>query len=110
MARCASANDRAVPLDALPGKQMSIDSDLNGGLIDEAEARGAAKRSPPKPSSAARWMGFAIHTARRHRQHPDHLINIVAGFLIGSATGWSPARGDLHRAHHRRRLVTVIPL
>ena len=26
-------------LDALPGKQMSIDSDLNAGLIDEAEAR-----------------------------------------------------------------------
>src|SRR6202011_5019470 len=26
-------------LDALPGKQMSIDSDLNSGLIDEAEAR-----------------------------------------------------------------------
>src|ERR1700719_947180 len=26
-------------LDALPGKQMSIDADLNGGLIDEAEAR-----------------------------------------------------------------------
>ncbi|HSM76901.1 MAG TPA: FHIPEP family type III secretion protein, partial [Bryobacteraceae bacterium] len=26
-------------LDAMPGKQMSIDSDLNAGLIDEAEAR-----------------------------------------------------------------------
>ena len=26
-------------LDALPGKQMSIDADLNAGLIDEAEAR-----------------------------------------------------------------------
>src|SRR5580704_698215 len=26
-------------LDALPGKQMSIDSDLNSGLIDETEAR-----------------------------------------------------------------------
>ena len=26
-------------LDALPGKQMSIDSDLNAGLIDETEAR-----------------------------------------------------------------------
>src|SRR5580658_5358420 len=26
-------------LDALPGKQMSIDSDLNSGLIDENEAR-----------------------------------------------------------------------
>src|SRR3970040_379539 len=26
-------------LDAMPGKQMSIDSDLNAGLIDETEAR-----------------------------------------------------------------------
>src|ERR1700722_8803474 len=26
-------------LDALPGKQMSIDSDLNGGLIDDVEAK-----------------------------------------------------------------------
>jgi len=26
-------------LDAMPGKQMSIDADLNGGLIDETEAR-----------------------------------------------------------------------
>ena len=26
-------------LDALPGKQMAIDADLNAGLIDEAQAR-----------------------------------------------------------------------
>src|SRR6185369_3815685 len=31
-------------LDALPGKQMSIDSDLNAGLIDEAEARSRRRR------------------------------------------------------------------
>ena len=31
-------------LDALPGKQMSIDSDLNAGLIDEAEARDRRKK------------------------------------------------------------------
>src|SRR5271156_6775017 len=31
-------------LDALPGKQMSIDSDLNSGLIDEAEARTRRKK------------------------------------------------------------------
>ena len=47
-------------LDALPGKQMSIDSDLNAGLIDEAEARAAAQGNwPPKRSSTAPW------TARR---------------------------------------------
>src|ERR1700747_1128529 len=31
-------------LDALPGKQMSIDADLNGGLIDEHEARRRRKQ------------------------------------------------------------------
>ena len=30
-------------LDALPGKQMAIDADLNSGLIDEAEARNRRK-------------------------------------------------------------------
>ena len=31
-------------LDAMPGKQMSIDADLNAGLIDEAEARARRQR------------------------------------------------------------------
>src|SRR5262249_60449778 len=31
-------------LDALPGKQMSIDSDLRGGDIDQAEARRQRRR------------------------------------------------------------------
>jgi flagellar biosynthesis protein FlhA len=46
-------------LDALPGKQMAIDADMNAGLIDESEARGAARRLPARPSSTGRW------TARR---------------------------------------------
>ena len=32
-------------LDAMPGKQMSIDADLNSGLIDEATAKKKKKRS-----------------------------------------------------------------
>jgi hypothetical protein len=31
-------------LDAMPGKQMSIDADLNAGLIDDREARKALKK------------------------------------------------------------------
>ena len=46
-------------LDALPGKQMSIDADLNGGLIDETEARRRRKELAAKPSSTEPW------TARR---------------------------------------------
>ena len=47
-------------LDALPGKQMSIDSDLNAGLIDEARgpARGA-RTWPPKPNFTAPWTAPA---------------------------------------------------
>ena len=46
-------------LDAMPGKQMAIDADLNAGLITDEQARSAAPRSPRRPTSTARW------TARR---------------------------------------------
>src|ERR1700722_13693372 len=71
-------------LDALPGKQMSIDSDLNGGLIDETEAR---KRRRDL-SSEAEFYG-AMDGASRFTQRDAIAsiiitgVNIVAGFLIG---------------------------
>ena len=40
-------------LDALPGKQMSIDADLRNGAADAAEAR--RRRSSARGSSTARW-------------------------------------------------------
>jgi flagellar biosynthesis protein FlhA len=46
-------------LDAMPGKQMAIDSDLNTGLINADQARARRERWRAKPSSADRW------TARR---------------------------------------------
>ncbi|MCX6623940.1 MAG: FHIPEP family type III secretion protein [Acidobacteria bacterium] len=47
-------------LDALPGKQMSIDADMNAGLIDESEARARRKSlSAEARSSTEPW------TARR---------------------------------------------
>ena len=47
-------------LDAMPGKQMAIDSDLNTGLINADQARATPRgRLRAKRSSAARW------TARR---------------------------------------------
>ncbi|EIA23189.1 flagellar biosynthesis protein FlhA, partial [Candidatus Arthromitus sp. SFB-3] len=33
-------------LDAMPGKQMSIDADLNSGIISEEEAKKEKKESP----------------------------------------------------------------
>src|SRR5215831_600157 len=71
-------------LDALPGKQMSIDSDLNAGLIDEAEA----KRRRKALSTEAEFYG-AMDGASRFTQRDAvasiliTAINIVAGFLIG---------------------------
>lgn len=71
-------------LDALPGKQMSIDSDLNAGLIDEAEARKKRKML----SAEAEFYG-AMDGASRFTQRDAvasiliTAINIVAGFLIG---------------------------
>ena len=71
-------------LDALPGKQMSIDSDLNAGLIDEAEARQRRKQLV----SEAEFYG-AMDGASRFTQRDAiasiliTAINIIAGFLIG---------------------------
>jgi flagellar biosynthesis protein FlhA len=71
-------------LDALPGKQMSIDSDLSTGLIDEAEARKRRKDL----AKEAEFYG-AMDGASRFTQRDAvaailiTAINIVAGFLIG---------------------------
>ena len=71
-------------LDAMPGKQMSIDADLNGGLIDEAEAR----RRRKDLGSEAEFYG-AMDGASRFTQRDAIAsiiitgVNIVAGFLIG---------------------------
>ncbi len=43
-------------LDAMPGKQMAIDSDLNAGLITEADARKRRKDLQREADFLARWM------------------------------------------------------
>lgn len=71
-------------LDAMPGKQMSIDSDLNAGLIDETEARARRKAL----AGEAEFYG-AMDGASRFTQRDAIAsilitgINIIAGFLIG---------------------------
>jgi flagellar biosynthesis protein FlhA len=71
-------------LDALPGKQMAIDADMNAGLIDESQARSRRELI----AREAEFYG-AMDGAARFSQR-DALatilitaINIVAGFLIG---------------------------
>jgi len=71
-------------LDAMPGKQMSIDSDLNAGLVDEAEARRRRKQL----SAEAEFYG-AMDGASRFTQRDAiasiliTAINIIAGLAIG---------------------------
>jgi flagellar biosynthesis protein FlhA len=68
----------------MPGKQMSIDSDLNSGLINEAEAKARRKEL----AAEAEFYG-AMDGASRFTQRDAVAsiiitgINIVAGFLIG---------------------------
>jgi len=71
-------------LDAMPGKQMAIDADMNAGLIDERTAR--ERRA--QITREAEFYG-AMDGAARFSQR-DALatilitaINIIAGFLIG---------------------------
>jgi len=71
-------------LDAMPGKQMAIDSDLNTGLINADQAR--ARRE--QVSREAEFCGSMDGAARFSQR--DSLatilitaINIIAGFLIG---------------------------
>ena len=71
-------------LDALPGKQMSIDSDLSTGLIDEAEAR-ARRKNLAKEAEFYGAMDGASRFTQRDAVASILItsINIVAGFLIG---------------------------
>jgi flagellar biosynthesis protein FlhA len=68
----------------MPGKQMSIDSDLNAGLINDTEARSRRKAL----AAEAEFYG-AMDGASRFTQRDAIAsiiitsINIVAGFLIG---------------------------
>jgi len=71
-------------LDAMPGKQMSIDADLNAGLIDEREAR----RRRELISREADFYGAMDGASKFVRGEAIAglliiLINIIGGFLIG---------------------------
>jgi flagellar biosynthesis protein FlhA len=71
-------------LDAMPGKQMSIDADLNAGLIDEKEAR----KRRAVISREADFYGAMDGASKFVRGEAIAgiliiLINIVGGFIIG---------------------------
>ena len=71
-------------LDAMPGKQMAIDADLNSGLIDESEA----KRRRAEILQDANFYGAMDGSSKFIKGDAVAgiiitLINIIGGFLIG---------------------------
>jgi flagellar biosynthesis protein FlhA len=84
-------------LDAMPGKQMAIDADLNAGLISEKDAR--ERRA--KISSEAEFYG-AMDGAGKFVKGDAiagliiTIINIVAGFIIGMTMMNMSASQSLH--------------
>ena len=80
-------------LDAMPGKQMAIDADLNAGIIDDDEARRRRKET----SAEADFYG-AMDGAGKFVKGDAiagviiTAINLVGGFVIGMIQmGMSPA-------------------
>lgn len=71
-------------LDAMPGKQMSIDADLNAGLITEAEAR-SRRRIVERESDFYGAMDGASKFVRGDAVAGIIivLINIVGGLVVG---------------------------
>ncbi len=71
-------------LDAMPGKQMAIDADLNAGLIDEQQARARRKAT----ETEADFYGAMDGASKFVRGDAIAaviimLVNVVGGFVIG---------------------------
>ncbi len=84
-------------LDAMPGKQMAIDADLNAGLISEKDAR--IRRE--KVTSEAEFFG-AMDGASKFVKGDAiagliiTIVNITAGFVIGMTMMGLSAQESIH--------------
>jgi len=91
-------------LDAMPGKQMAIDADLNAGLIKEGEARERRQQV----SREADFYGAMDGASKFVRGDAIAgiiitLVNIVAGFAIG----WLKYNMPASRALHTFTILTI---
>lgn len=73
-------------LDAMPGKQMAVDADLNAGLIDEKEA----KRRRAEVGEEANFFGSMDGASKFVRGDAVAgililVINVIGGLIIGMA-------------------------
>ena len=100
-------------LDAMPGKQMAIDADLNAGLIDEKEA----KRRRAEVGNEAEFFGSMDGASKFVRGDAMAgllilFITIIGGFVIGMAShgmGASEAAGAYLTLAVGAALVAQIP-
>jgi flagellar biosynthesis protein FlhA len=86
-------------LDAMPGKQMAIDADLNAGLIDEKEA----KRRRAEVGEEADFFGSMDGASKYVRGDAIAgllilFISVIGGFLIGMLQHGMSA-GDAARSY-----------
>ncbi|MEE9390974.1 MAG: flagellar biosynthesis protein FlhA [Planctomycetota bacterium] len=75
-------------LDAMPGKQMAIDADLNAGLIDEEQARSRRE----KISKEAEFYGSMDGASKFVRGDAIagliiNAVNVVGGVVVGTMGG-----------------------
>lgn len=100
-------------LDAMPGKQMAIDSDLNSGLITESEA----KKQRKDISSEAEFYGAMDGASKFVRGDAVAsilitFINVIGGFFIGMIQGgmdWKEAASTYTLLSVGDGLVSQIP-
>jgi flagellar biosynthesis protein FlhA len=88
-------------LDAMPGKQMAIDADLNAGLIDEKEGAQAPRRG----GEEADFFGSMDGASKFVRGDAMAgllilFITIVGGFIIGMAMHGMSAGQAAEQLHH----------
>jgi flagellar biosynthesis protein FlhA len=100
-------------LDAMPGKQMSIDADLNAGLINEQEAR-TRRRDVEREADFYGAMDGASKFVKGDAIAGIIIvvINIIGGFLIGAVQhgmGWQEALTTYTILTVGDGLVTQIP-
>lgn len=100
-------------LDAMPGKQMAIDADLNSGLIDEEEAR----RRRDEVTQEADFYGAMDGATKFVRGEAIAgilitAINVVGGLIIGvtqQSMGFGEAAGTFALLSIGDGLVSQIP-
>ncbi len=100
-------------LDAMPGKQMSIDADLNAGIINDSEAR-ARRREVEREADFYGAMDGASKFVKGDAIAGILIIvvNLVGGFIIGATQkgfSWQQSLQTYSLLTIGDGLVTLIP-